>query len=474
LQNRFAPGRRGASSANSVPSRSQPLNSLERRAIGGLSAIFVFRLLGLFLILPVFALYAAELKGHSLFLVGLALGIYGLTQAMLQIPLGMLSDRLGRKPVIIAGLLVFCLGSIVAALSHSIAGVIVGRALQGAGAISAAVMATVADLTREEQRTKAMLLIGVSVGASFVLALLLGPILDQLIGVRGIFWLTAGLAVVGLAVLLIVVPTPIRGGVHADAEPIPTQFSVVLRDPQLRRFDLGIFILHAVLTAMFVVIPVVLVQKAGLPAPEHWRVYVSAMLLSLLVAFPAIAVGERKRRVRGVMVGAIATLAFSQALLLRSHQSLVPVWIGMLLFFVGFNILEAQLPSLISKAAPVDSKGTAIGIYSTFEFLGAFFGGAVGGKLHGLFGIGGVFAFTLVLLLLWLAVAATMPPLQYVATRLLRVGRQSPPQAKALAQKLRALPGVTEAVVIAEEGVAYLKVDPQRFDERVLPKVGIA
>jgi MFS family permease len=440
--------------------------------VGSLSAVFAARMLGLFLILPVFALYARQLQGHSAFLVGVALGIYGLTQALLQIPLGMLSDRVGRKPVIVGGLLVFCLGSIIAATADSLGGVIVGRALQGAGAIAAAVLAMLADLTRDEQRTKAMLLIGITIGGSFVASLLLGPVLDRAIGVRGIFWLTAMLALLAVALLLTTVPTPVRRGHHLDMQPVPAQFLTVLYHKELLRFDLGILVLHGVLTALFVVVPIALLEHGGLPLHQHWRVYLPAMLLSLLIVFPAISLGERKRRVRHVVLGAGVVLLVSQGLLFQAYQSLPELAVALFLFFVGFNTLEGMLPSLVSKVAPVDSKGTAIGVYSTFEFLGVFFGGAVGGWLHGEYGIAGVFSFAAALLLLWLVMAWGMLEPQQVTTRLLRVGRQLPERARELAAELEAVSGVTEATVIAEEGVAYLKVVPERLDEESLQRFG--
>lgn len=450
-----------------MPIGFQPLNSLERRAVGGLSAIFAFRLLGLFLILPVFALYAQGLTGQTAFLIGLALGVYGLTQALFQIPLGMLSDRFGRKPVIAVGLLVFCLGSIIAALADSIAGVIVGRALQGMGAIAAVLLAMVADLTREEQRTKAMLLIGLTIGASFVAALLLGPVLGALIGVRGIFWLTAALAIMGMLVLTLV-PTPVRSAVHLETSALPSQFSLVLSNGELLRLDVGVFVLHAVLTAMFVVIPLVLVETVGLPSNEHWWLYAGTMLLSLLVVVPALTLGDRSRRVRGLIVGAVLALLLSQVLLLREQQSITHMWVVLLLFFGGFNILEAELPALVSKAAPVDAKGTAIGLYSSFEFLGAFVGASAGGWLHGRYGISAPFVLTLGLLLLWLLITLSMPEPKPVVTRIVRVGKQSPRAAQTLARELRAVRGVAEAIVIAEEGVAYLKVDTHSLDEEAL------
>lgn len=448
----------------------QPLNSLERRAVGGLAGIFALRMLGLFLILPVFALYAKGLTGHTAFLAGLALGVYGLTQAILQIPLGMLSDRVGRKPVIVGGLLVFGVGSVVAATADSIAGVIVGRALQGAGAIAAAIIAMIADLTREEQRTKAMLLIGVTIGASFVASLLFGPVLNELIGVRGIFWLTAGLTLIAIGVLLVWVPTPVHSRHHVDTQPAPAQFAEVLTNRHLLRFDLGIFVLHCVLTALFVVVPIALVDNANLPLGQHWQLYLPVMLLCALVVFPTILLAEGKRQLRLVFVGAILILAVSQGVLIQGHESLIQIALALFLFFLAFSFLEAALPSLISKTAPVNYKGTAIGVYSTFEFLGAFVGGALAGWLYEKYGMAAVFEFAAATLLLWFLVALTMAEPDNVTTRLVRVGRRQPSEAKVLAQQLGMIVGVNEAIVIAEEGVAYLKVDRSRLDEEALER----
>jgi MFS family permease len=455
-----------------VRTGSQSLNTLERRALSGLAAVFGVRMLGLFMILPVFSPYAVQLKGHSAFLVGVALGAYGLTQAIFQIPLGMLSDRLGRKPVIVCGLLLFFLGSVVAASADTIMGVIIGRALQGAGAIAAAVIAMLADLTRDEQRTKAMLLIGITIGATFVVSLLLGPVLDGAIGVRGIFWLTAALALVAVTLVLAAVPTPVRSTHHLDAEPVPTQFLAVLRNKELLRLDLGIFVLHMVLTALFVVVPIALLHYAGLPVREHWHVYLPAMILSLFVVLPAVNIGERRRKLRNVFLAAVLVLMASQLVLFKGYQSFIWLAGALFLFFTGFNMLEALLPSLISKIAPVDSKGTAIGVYSTFEFFGAFVGGTAGGYLLGQYGMASVFAFTGGLLMVWVMVAATMPEPRMVATRLLHVGRQQPAAARELARKLTNITGVVEAIVIAEEGVAYVKVDSSTLDEEALQRFG--
>jgi MFS family permease len=447
------------------------MNAVERRAVSGLGAIFALRLMGLFLILPVFAVYAPALQGYTPELAGFALGVYGLTQGLLQIAYGVASDRFGRKRVIALGLIVFVAGSVVAALSTSIYGVILGRALQGAGAVAAAVIALIADQTREEQRTKAMAVVGMIVGGSFVLSLLLGPVLTGLIGVPGIFWLTALLAASGLAVLVWwVPPAPPRAAVHAALPHVP-QFVALLRDPQLLRLDLGIFFLHCALTALFVVVPLALVHQAGLAVAGHWKVYLPVMVASAAVMFPLLLMAERKQRVREMFILAVAVLVVSQLVFYAGHESLAGLIAGLFVFFVAFNILEAQLPSLISRVAPARTKGMAIGVYSTFEFLGAFVGGAAGGLLHRHFGIPGVFLFGAGVLALWLAFAVTMPRIGHVVRETLRVGRRHPEEASRLAEEFAAVRGVVEATVVAEEGLAHLKLDRHRLDRHALDEL---
>jgi predicted MFS family arabinose efflux permease len=440
----------------------------ERRAALSLAGIFSLRMLGMFMILPVFALYADRLEGATPALMGLAIGIYGMTQALLQIPFGLLSDRWGRKPVIAAGLLLFALGSVVAALADSIHGVILGRALQGSGAIAAAVMALAADLTREEQRTKAMAIIGISIGMSFSLALVAGPVLDHWLGLAGIFWLTAVLACAGIAVLYLVVPQPAISRLHRDAEPVPAQFLSVLRDGQLLRLDFGILSLHMILTASFTVLPLILRDTLALPSGRHWQVYLPVLVLSVAAMVPFIILAERRRRMKQVFLGAILVIALAQFGLAAWHTSLTSVALLLFLFYVGFNLLEATLPSLISKMAPPDSKGTAMGFYSSSQFLGAFLGGAAGGWLLGQAGVSGVLQFCGAAALLWLVVAASMRSPRYLTSHLLRVGVMDAQHARQLAQRLTRVRGVAEAVVIGEEGVAYLKVDKHALDEQAL------
>ncbi|MGB7257210.1 MAG: MFS transporter [Pseudolabrys sp.] len=440
------------------------MQSQDFRATASLAAVFSVRLLGLFMIYPVFAGYAGNLTGATPYLIGEALGIYGLTQGLLQIPFGLLSDRFGRKLMIVVGLLLFAFGSAIAAMSTSIGGVIVGRALQGAGAVGSVILALVADLTSEENRTKAMALIGISIGASFMVALVAGPIAANFIGVGGIFWLMVALALVGIAITEFVVPSPRRVSVHRDAEAVPALIGSVLRNGELLRLDFGIFALHAMLTACFLVVPGMLRATLGVSTGNDWMVYLPVLVVSVAAMVPAIVVAEKYRRMKGVFVGAVAVLVISQVMLYLSAGNLYALVAALIVFFSAFNVMEASLPSLITKTAPPDAKGTAMGIYSSAQFLGIFAGGIVGGWVHFKGGDGGVFVLTAALALLWLVAAMTMARPNYLTTRLVPVGEGGARDADSLAARLRQLPGVAEAVVIAEEKVAYLKVDTKIFN----------
>jgi MFS family permease len=382
------------------------MQSDEIRATASLAAVFSVRLLGLFMIYPVFAAYADTLSGASPYLVGEALGIYGLTQGLLQIPFGLLSDRLGRKVMIIAGLVLFAIGSAVAASSTSIAGVILGRALQGAGAVGSVILAMVADLTTEQSRTKAMAIVGVTIGASFLIALAAGPIVASLAGVAGIFWLMVPLAIAGIAITAFVVPNPRRLEVHRDAETVPAFVGSVLRNPTLLRLDFGIFALHAILTASFLVIPGLLRASANI-APNHdWMIYLPVLIASVVV-MGGVLMFERRGQGAAVFTGAVAFLAVSHGLMFFGGGNAVALIAALVIFFSAFNVLEASLPSLVSKAAPANAKGTALGVYSSLQFFGIFVGGAVGGFANQQLGSGGVFALTIALALLWLAAVTT-------------------------------------------------------------------
>jgi len=333
--------------------------------------------------------------------------------------------------------------------------------------VSAAVMALAADLTREEHRIKVMAVIGVTIGLSFAASMILGPVLNGWIGVPGIFWLTGLLALLGVAVVRFRVPDPVVSRVHRDAEPVASQFGRVLLDGQLLRLNFGIFTLHLLLTATFVAIPLAL-RNAGLPGHQHWEVYLPVLVCSMATIVPFVIIAEKYRRLKPVFLGAILTLALTEFGLLVLHDSVLEMAVLLLLFFSGFNLLEATLPSLITKMAPPDAKGTAMGVYSSSQFLGAFAGGALGGLLHGRVGLQGVFAFATLGALAWLLVAWTMRNPSYLSSYLLNVGALDEGQAWDLAARLTQVPGVAEAVVIAADGVAYLKVDRHALDEAAL------
>ncbi len=378
----------------------------EKRASVSLAAIFALRMLGMFLILPVFAIHAHTLPGgDNLTLVGLALGAYGLTQAIFQIPFGMASDAFGRKRVIVIGLLIFAIGSVVAALASDIYWTILGRVVQGAGAISAAVTALAADLTREQHRTKVMAMIGSSIGLVFAFSLVIAPVLYAAIGMSGIFWMTGGLSLTAIAVVAYIVPEP---------PPLHPGPRVPLRDvlvnTQLLRLNLGIFILHMSQMMMFVVVPGLLITTGDLPLAAHWKVYLSAVLISFVLMVPAIIYAEKYQKLRTVFVSAIILLLLTLLVLGLQGNHFYVVVGGLLSFFVAFNTLEAMLPSLISRVAPPRAKGAALGVYNTTQALGLFLGGALGGWIAKHFGAQSVFVFAAGMNVLWLAAAATMQP----------------------------------------------------------------
>ncbi len=446
----------------------QDMTPLERRVAISAAGLFALRMIGLFMILPVFALYGEGLEGSTPLLVGLAIGIYGLTQALLQIPFGMLSDRFGRKPMIAIGLLIFAVGSVVAAMADSIVGVIIGRALQGGGAIAAVIMAMTADLTREEHRTKAMAMIGMTIGSAFAISLAMGPVLNNWIGVDGIFWLTAVLALSGLVLLKYGVPQAGKCRFHRDAEASPSQFKDVLKNGQLLRLDFGIFILHMILTASFVVMPLALRDHTGVDVSDHWQIYLGVMLLSFIGFVPLVILAEKYRKMKQVFVAATLLIGLAQAILVFAVDSYWAVFITLLLFFIAFNALEATLPSWISKTAPADKKGTAMGVYSSAQFFGAFVGGVTGGWIHQSLGLEMVFLFCAVSAGIWALVAVGMKAPPHLRTYMINVGAIDSIKAAALQEELKAMTGVAEAIVVSDDGIAYLKVDNDAVDWDVL------
>jgi MFS family permease len=447
------------------------MTPLERRASIGLAGIYGLRMLGLFIILPVFALYAETLPGgHSHFLIGIALGAYGLTQAILQIPAGWMSDRYGRKPVIVIGLLLFAAGSFLAASADNIYVIIAGRVIQGAGAINAAVMALAADLTREEHRTKAMALIGITIGVMFSLSMVLSPLLYKHIGMSGMFALIGVLALAAIGVLLWIVPKPQITRFHSDTETNTSKLAEVLRNKDLLRMDFGMFTLHAILMSVFMQVPFVL-RDLGLDAQHQWQVYLPVMLAAFVLMVPPILLAEKKAKMKQVFLFAIALAAVAQLGMMLFQGSVWSVAISLLLFFTAFNILEATQPSIVSRIAPLASKGTAMGVFSSVQFLGAFFGSAMGGLLMQLYGGNAVLIFAFVMLLLWLFVASSMRPPQALKTRMYHLPRMSEEAARALAQSLAQLRGVAEVLVVGNEQIACIKVEMNGFDEDAVEKL---
>ena len=382
------------------------MTSAERRAGMSLAAIFALRMLGLFLVLPVLAVHAHQMPGgDDLTLVGVAIGAYGLTQALLQIAYGAASDRFGRKPVIVFGLLLFALGSGVAALAEDIWWIIAGRVLQGAGAISAAVTALAADLTREQHRTKVMAMIGSSIGLVFAGSLVLSPLMYASIGLSGMFWLTAVLALAAIALLGWAVPA-------APPQPRATgRLAEVLADRQLMRLNFGVFVLHLMQTALWVMVPAALISAGGLDIGEHWKVYLPAVLLSFVVMVPAVIVAERRGAMKPIFAAAIALLLVVQIGLYAFGGSLWALALWLTLFFVAFNVLEATQPSWISRIAPAHAKGTALGVYNTLQSIGLFLGGSLGGWLASRFGGEAVHLVCGLLALVWLfSLSGLVPP----------------------------------------------------------------
>ena len=449
---------------------SERMSSGETRAASGLALVFAFRMLGMFMVLPVLATYGMDLAGATPALIGLAIGAYGLTQAIFQIPFGIISDRIGRRPVIYLGLIVFALGSVLAANSDSIWGVIAGRILQGAGAISAAVMALLSDLTREQHRTKAMAMIGMTIGLSFAVAMVVGPLLTRAFGLSGLFLATGAMALCGIVIVMFMVPRSTGTLQHRESGVAKQALLPTLRHPDLLRLDLGIFVLHAMLMSSFIALPLALVEKAGLPKEQHWWVYLTALLISFFAMIPFIIYGEKKRKMKRVLLGAVVTLMLTELFFWEFGDSLRALVIGTVVFFTAFNLLEASLPSLISKVSPAGGKGTAMGVYSTSQFLGSALGGILGGWLFQHGGLSVVFLGCAGLAALWLAFAVTMREPPYVTSLRLPLSLEALREA-GLAERLKAVTGVTDAVIVAEESAIYIKLDTELLDRATLEQL---
>jgi MFS family permease len=353
----------------------------ESRIVLFLASILSFRMLGLFMIYPVFALYAPHFNDATPFLMGIALGIYGLTQALFQLPLSMLSDRIGRKPIIIGGLFVFALGSIVSAVSQNIYFVIVGRALQGSGAIGSTLMAYASDVTSIENRTKAIALLGMAIGLSFALAMVFGPLINTWFHLAGIFWMTAFLALVGIFIQQYYIPSPSEVVAYHPNEPFLKIIKELLQHSGLNKLNISILFLHALLTANFIVIPL-LFSEFSMESSNQWKIYLPVLVGAFLVSFPVLMVSEKKKRVKATLLAGISILAIAELLFLLHPFLKMSVIVNLFIFFTGFTLLEAMLPSLISKLVLPIHRGSAMGIYSSFQFLGIFMGGALAGLVH--------------------------------------------------------------------------------------------
>jgi MFS family permease len=436
-----------------------------------IAILFSFRMLGLFLLIPVFTLYAADLKGASPSLIGLALGAYGLTQGLLQIPFGMLSDRYGRKPIITLGLLLFAFGSLLGALTDSILGMILARTMQGTGAVGSVLIALLADLTTDEQRTKAMAVIGMSIGTSFSLAMVISPAIAAHFGLAGIFYLTLVLALLGLILLLGLIPTPIKERFHSDSEAKASLFKSVFCNRHLQRLNLGIFSQHLILTATFFTIPMILREQvyAG-HLTQQWHFYLPLIVGSFLVMVPFIILAEKKKLMKSIFLASVLCMAICQGLLCFYSLNWLALCLSLFFYFVAFNFLEASLPSLISKQANSTNKGTAMGIYSTFQFLGIFVGGSLAGIIYQWSGSQGIFIFNTLIACLWFFIAVFMKPATNLSTLILNYTFSKNNHELLLAELLK-VKGVREVAFSEEKGVIYLRVEKDNYLDESAEKI---
>jgi len=443
------------------------LNSIEKKAAFSLASVFGVRMLGLFMILPVFAIYGEQLTGYSPIWLGLAIGAYGLTQALLQIPMGILSDKYGRKPVILAGLVIFLIGSIVAAMSETIYGVVVGRAIQGMGAIASAVLALAADLSREEQRPKVMATIGMFIGLSFTFAMILGPIVAEAFGLSGLFWFIGALTIVAMFMIQFMVPHSINKAPRGDIVALPEQISKLIRHPQLSRLNWGVFILHMALTACFVTLPKQFVVS-GLALENHWQIYLPTLLGSFVLMVPFMIIAIKKQKEKPMFSAAVALLASSLFLLWLLPSGFWSLVFSVVLFFTAFNYLEATMPSILSRLAPAGVKGSVMGIYSSSQFLGAFVGGIVGGFIASRYGEQTIFLVMAIASFIWLLLSFGMQALKKSKSYSFKTNIDCEKTADKVAEQIINLPGVIEATLVHSEAVAYLKINDKIADIQLI------
>jgi MFS family permease len=443
----------------------QTLNSTEFRTAFSLAFVYVLRMLGLFMIMPVLAVSAQQYPDYSAFLVGLAIGGYGLTQALLQIPMGVLSDKVGGKPVIVAGLLMFAIGSLVAAYADSMAGVVVGRFLQGAGAIAGAIMALAGDLSREEQRPKVMAIIGISIGFSFYLALLLGPLLVADYGLTGIFLVTGLLALACIALVLFVVPSAENIAPKGDTLPVVDDIKVLLLQGNLLRLNISVLLLHMLITLIFVQIPVFLIELSW-PLEQHWQAYSVVLFASIVGLVGLMGIARKKQKLVALL--SVAGLALVFAMLATGHNSITYLLLLVSLFFTCFNYLEANFPAMVSSFAPAGKKGSAMGIYASFQFFGAFIGGLISGSVTQWLGSHWVFVVASLLCIIWLPIIKGIAKTDRLKRYTLNTSSDTPDSAHV---QLSELDGVKDVTLVINEGVIYLKADAKIFDLKAAKRV---
>lgn len=437
------------------------MNALERRSTFALSSIFALRMLGLFMIVPVFSVAGQAYEYATPALIGLAVGVYGLTQAILQIPFSLIADRYSRKPLIVLGLLLFALGGAIAAMSDTIYGVIIGRAIAGGGAVSAVVMALLADVTREENRMKAMAMMGMSIGLSFVIAFSLGPWLTSVVGISGLFWVTTLMGLLAIAMLFLVPKTTRH---HKNFQQgYLTQLKQVLKMGDLNRLHVSVFALHLLLTAMFIYVPSQLIDFADIPLAQHGLIYLPLLVISLFFAFPSIILAEKYRKMRGIFLTAIAGIIAGLIVMIFGFESKYILLLGLGLFFIAFNVMEALLPSWLSKAAPIQSKATAMGVNASGQFLGAFFGGILGGQLLMLNNTALGWGVLTGIAILWLLISFGLKQPRYLSSLILSLPKVQ--ETDEWTSHLLAIRGIEEVVVMTDQQVVYVKVDKQQLDD---------
>ncbi|VFP80137.1 MFS transporter [Candidatus Erwinia haradaeae] len=445
------------------------MTPIELHASWGLGIVFSLRMLGMFMVLPILTTYAIQLNDANETLIGVAIGVYGISQAIFQIPIGFLSDRFGRKLLIIIGLCFFAIGSIIAALTQSIWGIILGRALQGSGAISAAVMALLSDLTREQNYTKAMTCIGISFGITFCIATVLGPIITSKLGLQDLFWIIAILAIIAILITLLIVPSTSNHVLNRESEVIKSSVSYVITDRYLIKLNLSVLFLHILLMSNFIAIPPKLIQ-IGLQPSDHWKIYLYTMIISLVTAAPLIIYAEIKRKMKTIFISCVFLILGAEILLWTTDNNIWQALISLEIFFIGFNVMEAILPSLISKQSPAGYKGTAMGIYTTSQCIGVAIGGSMNGWILESIGSHGVFLSNILISIFWLLIGYSLSEPLYLSSLRFTI-KDSMTHAKQIATYLKKKEGVFDILILPKEKSLYVKVDDKIITRKEIEKI---